>query len=100
MAEFLASLDRNIVLGLGQAAAAIVLCFGVVMLCRRFAVHLERETVISLAREQHPREASSKNSKLQGVGSAGREAIRRGSRTSTQGVGCKRAHLQGASRRL
>jgi putative ABC transport system permease protein len=35
---------------MAQAAAAIALCFGVVMLCRRFAVHVERETVISLAR--------------------------------------------------
>jgi UDP-glucose/iron transport system permease protein len=43
-------LDRNVVLGMAQAAAAIALCFGVVMLCRRFAVHVERETVISLAR--------------------------------------------------
>src|SRR5262245_16513392 len=50
MAEFLNSLDRNIVLGIAQVAAAIALCFGVVMLCRRFAVHVERETVISLAR--------------------------------------------------
>jgi putative ABC transport system permease protein len=50
MAELLNSLDRNVVLGMAQAAAAIALCFGVVMLCRRFAVHVERETVISLAR--------------------------------------------------
>ena len=50
MIEFLASLDRNVAVGLAQAAAAIALCFGVVVLCRRFAVHVERETVISLAR--------------------------------------------------
>jgi len=50
MAEFLASLDRNVVLGLAQATAAIGLCLGVVLLCRRFAVHVERETLVSLAR--------------------------------------------------
>jgi putative ABC transport system permease protein len=50
MAEFLNSLDRNVILGLAQAAAAIALCFSVVMVCRRFGVHVERETVISLAR--------------------------------------------------
>src|SRR5512132_925528 len=50
MIEFLASLDRNIAVGMAQAAAAISLCLGVLVLCRRFAVHVERETVISLAR--------------------------------------------------
>ena len=50
MAEFLQSLDRNVLLGLGQAAAAIAVCLGVVLLCRRFSVHVERETVISLVR--------------------------------------------------
>jgi putative ABC transport system permease protein len=50
MVEFLHSVDRNVILGLAQAAAAIVLCLGVVLMCRRFGVHAERETVISLAR--------------------------------------------------
>ena len=50
MADFLQSLDRNVLLGLAQAAAAIAVCLGVVLLCRRFSVHVERETVISLAR--------------------------------------------------
>ena len=50
MAEFLQSLDRNVLLGLGQAAAAIAVCLGVVLLCRRFSIHVERETVISLVR--------------------------------------------------
>jgi putative ABC transport system permease protein len=50
MIELLASLDRNVAVGMAQAAAAIALCLGVVVLCRRFAVHIERETVISLAR--------------------------------------------------
>ena len=47
MAEFLNSLDRNVVLGMAQAAAAIALCFGVVVLCRRFAVHVELEVLSS-----------------------------------------------------
>lgn len=50
MIEFLASLDRNVAVGIAQAAAAMALCLGVVVLCRQFAVHVERETVISLAR--------------------------------------------------
>jgi len=31
---------------MAQAAGAIVLCAAVVLLCRRFAVHVERETAI------------------------------------------------------
>ena len=50
MTEFLVSLDRNVAVGMAQAAAAIALCLGVVALCRRFAVHVERETAVSLAR--------------------------------------------------
>jgi len=50
MAELLNSLHSDVVMGLGQAAAAIVLCFAVVFLCRWFAVHVERETALSLAR--------------------------------------------------
>jgi putative ABC transport system permease protein len=50
MIELLGSLDRNVGLGLAQAAAAIALCLGVVVLCRRLAVHVERETMLSLAR--------------------------------------------------
>ncbi len=50
MIEFLVSLDRNIAVGMAQAAAAIALCLGVVVLCRRFGVHVERETAVSLAR--------------------------------------------------
>ena len=50
MVEFLHSLDRNVVVGMGQAAVAIALCVGVVIFCRRFGVHVERETVLSLAR--------------------------------------------------
>src|SRR6267378_7173890 len=37
-------------MGMAQAAGAIVLCAAVVLMCRRFDVHVERETVISMAR--------------------------------------------------
>src|SRR3977135_2929007 len=37
-------------MGMAQAAGAIALCAVVVLLCRRFAVHVERETAISLGR--------------------------------------------------
>jgi putative ABC transport system permease protein len=50
MVEFLESLDRNVITGMSQAAAAIALCLGVVVLCRRLGVHVEREAVLSLAR--------------------------------------------------
>ena len=50
MTELLNSLNSQMVVGLGQAAAAIVICLAVVFLCRRFAVHVERETALSLAR--------------------------------------------------
>jgi len=44
------SLGSDVILGLAQAAGAIVLCLGVVALCRWFAVHVEREAVMSMAR--------------------------------------------------
>jgi len=50
LAEVLGSLSREVFLAFAQAGAAIGLCLAVVLLCRRFAVHVERETVISLAR--------------------------------------------------
>jgi putative ABC transport system permease protein len=50
MTELLNSLHGDIVMGMTQAAAAIALCLAVVVLCRRFAVHVERETALSLAR--------------------------------------------------
>ena len=33
-----------------RATGAVILCLAVVFICRRFAVHVERETVLSLAR--------------------------------------------------
>ena len=50
IAELLNNLNTDIVMGMAQAAGAIGLCAVVVLLCRRFAVHVERETAISVAR--------------------------------------------------
>jgi putative ABC transport system permease protein len=50
VSELMHSLGNDIVMGLAQAAGAIALCLAVVLLCRRFAVHVERETAISLMR--------------------------------------------------
>ena len=49
MSELLGISHHEVILGIAQAAAAVVLCLAVVFLCRRFAVHVERETVVSLA---------------------------------------------------
>jgi putative ABC transport system permease protein len=50
LAELGNNLNSDIVMGMAQAAGAIVLCAAVVLLCRWFAVHVERETAISMAR--------------------------------------------------
>lgn len=50
LTELLNSLNNDIARGMFEAAGAIVLCAGVVLLCRRFSVHVERETAISIAR--------------------------------------------------
>ena len=50
IAELLKNLNNDIVMGMAQAAGAIVLCTAVVLVCRRFAVHVERETAISVMR--------------------------------------------------
>jgi len=50
LTDLLNNLGSNVALGLAQAAGAIVLCLAVVFTCRRFAVHLEREAAISMAR--------------------------------------------------
>src|SRR5258706_1178057 len=50
IAELLNNLNSDIVTGMAQAAGAIVLCAAVGLLCRRFAVHVERETAISMVR--------------------------------------------------
>jgi putative ABC transport system permease protein len=50
IAELLNSVSSDVVMGMTQAGCAIAICLAVVVLCRRFAVHVERETIISLAR--------------------------------------------------
>jgi putative ABC transport system permease protein len=50
IAELLKGLTGDVAMGMAQALCAIVICLGVVLLCRRFAVHVERETITSLAR--------------------------------------------------
>jgi putative ABC transport system permease protein len=50
LTELLNGLNNDIARGMFEAAGAIVLCAGVVLLCRRFSVHVERETAISIAR--------------------------------------------------
>src|ERR1700756_1625274 len=48
--ELLNDLGSDVTIGLAQAAGAIALCLAVVALCRWFAVHVEREAAISIAR--------------------------------------------------
>jgi putative ABC transport system permease protein len=43
-------LSGDLLTGLAQAAAAIVLCGVTVLLCRRFAVHVEREAAVAIGR--------------------------------------------------
>lgn len=43
-------LDDKIMLGMGQAVCAICICLAVIAACRWFAVRVEREAVISIAR--------------------------------------------------
>ena len=48
--EFLSGMSDQVVMGLEQAAGAIALCLAVVALCRRFAVRVGREALISISR--------------------------------------------------
>lgn len=50
IAELTNMATADVLVGLAQAAAAIVLCVAVVLLCRRFAVHVEREAAVSIGR--------------------------------------------------
>src|ERR1700751_3321495 len=49
-ADLLNAVSGDVMLGLAQAAGAIVLCAAVVGLCGWFSVHVEREAAISIAR--------------------------------------------------
>jgi putative ABC transport system permease protein len=50
LAELMQSLSSDVSRGMTQAAGAVTLCLAVVLICRWFAVHVERETVLSLVR--------------------------------------------------
>jgi putative ABC transport system permease protein len=50
IAELANMATADVLVGLAQAAGAIVLCIAVVLLCRRFAVHVEREAAIAMGR--------------------------------------------------
>ena len=50
MSELLSIWNHQVILGIAQAAAAVALCLAVVFMYRWFAVHVERETALSLAR--------------------------------------------------
>lgn len=48
--DFAGVLSSDVVAGLAQAGGAIVLCVAVMLVCRAYKVHVERETVVSLVR--------------------------------------------------
>jgi putative ABC transport system permease protein len=50
LTDALLSLDGHLMIGMLQAAGAIALCAAVVVLCRQFAVHVEREAALSIGR--------------------------------------------------
>lgn len=50
LAPLLNNITGEMMMGIAQALGAIGLCAVVVLLCRRFAVHVEREAAISIAR--------------------------------------------------
>lgn len=50
LAELMQILSSDVSRGMVEATGAVILCLAVVFICRRFAVHVERETVLSLAR--------------------------------------------------
>jgi putative ABC transport system permease protein len=49
-ADLLNILSSDVAIGLAQATGAVALCLAVVVLCRRFDVHVEREAAISITR--------------------------------------------------
>lgn len=48
--DVLGAINNDVLVALAQAGGAIVLCMGVVLLCRYFRVHVEREAMVSMAR--------------------------------------------------
>ena len=76
----------QVVVGIAQAAAAVALCLAVVFLCRWFAVHVERETVVLAGqrlrtdgrRGRAPGSAAARKSADRHIYSAGHDLCRRG----------------------
>jgi putative ABC transport system permease protein len=50
LTSLLNSLSGDVMTGMAQAAGAITVCFAIVLLCRRFSVHVEREAALSIVR--------------------------------------------------
>ena len=50
LTDLMQTLSSDVRMGMTQAAGAVTLCLAVVLICRRFAVHVERETMLSLVR--------------------------------------------------
>ena len=50
LADLIQRMGSDVSIGMMEAVGAIALCFAVVLISRRFAVHVERESVISLVR--------------------------------------------------
>src|ERR1700740_1971795 len=50
LTDLLNAISGDVMLGLAQAAGAIVLCAAVIALCGWFSVHVEREAAISIGR--------------------------------------------------
>ena len=48
--DLMQTLSSDVSMGMAQAAGAVTLCLAVVLICRYFAVHVERETALSLVR--------------------------------------------------
>jgi putative ABC transport system permease protein len=48
--SLLNNLTGDVMTGMAQAAGVITLCFAIVLLCRRFSVHVEREAALAIAR--------------------------------------------------
>jgi putative ABC transport system permease protein len=50
LTSLLNNLTGDVMTGMAQAAGAVTLCFAIVVLCRRFSVHVEREAALAIAR--------------------------------------------------
>jgi putative ABC transport system permease protein len=48
--EAMSRIGSDVIMAVAQAGGTMALCLGIMLVCRKFAVHTERETVISLLR--------------------------------------------------